>query len=108
MTQTECESAIATLAIQRLGTMWTGTNPGIPKYCSVRETGSDARGYFGSSFSGGVGRSDLAPICKVINTPAAGGTCTDPDPNMAGDGDYICPRGFLTKVQQYQMARAAV
>jgi hypothetical protein len=31
------------------------------------------------------------------NAPAAGGTCTDPDPNMEGDEDYMCPSGYSTK-----------
>jgi len=32
------------------------------------------------------------------NAPAAGGTCTDPDPSTAGSANYICPKGYQDKI----------
>ena len=33
----------------------------------------------------------------AVNAPVAGGTCTDPDPNADGTGDYVCPTGYIPK-----------
>lgn len=36
--------------------------------------------------------------CEAVhNSPAPGGTCTDPDPATAGDADYVCPNNFILK-----------
>jgi hypothetical protein len=35
-------------------------------------------------------------ICQA-STPAAGGTCSDPDPNTGGASDYVCPVGYAAK-----------
>merc|ERR1712046_425515 len=43
-----------------------------------------------------MGSSDMINA-SASNTPAANGTCTDPDPNTEGDTDYVCPRGFMAK-----------
>lgn len=65
-TQAECEKAVSAFGFTGLNNPWVGTYSRIPRWCSVRQTGSDPRVHFGGGSSGGVGRSDLAPICKVI------------------------------------------
>jgi len=39
----------------------------------------------------------LITLFKVTNAPAATGICTDPDPNAVGEGNYVCPAGYLAK-----------
>jgi len=69
VSQAECEQAIAELGIAYKPLLnpetWVGTVASIPKWCSVRQCGYDSRAHFAGSASGGVGRSDLAPVCKA-------------------------------------------
>ena len=62
-TEEECQRAVSALGITGLISPWVGANPNIPRYCSVRESDPNPRMHFGGSNSGGIGRSDLAPLC---------------------------------------------
>lgn len=72
ITLEECFKACETLGL-RAQPPWISTYPGLPRWCSIRERpGGDSgeeRMHFNSSPEG-VGRSDLAPICKA--PPPAG------------------------------------
>ena len=69
VSEPECFQAIEDLGITGLWGPWVGEATDIPRWCSVKDRahfgGSGKRPHFGGSASGGVGRWDLAPICKL-------------------------------------------
>lgn len=65
-TAEECEAAIVALGLVAQPS-WVSNFPGLPSYCSFREkvsSGSPERMHFNSA-KNGVGRDDLAPICRT-------------------------------------------
>lgn len=36
-------------------------------------------------------------VKSLVNAPAAGGTCDDPDPNTFGNGDFVCPNTHVRR-----------
>jgi len=66
-TQQECNEAHEALGLEILEE-WTGSNGSIPDNCSTRETNTGSQTshlHFNINTGAGVGREDLAPVCKA-------------------------------------------
>ena len=64
--ESECSQAIAALGITNGGDSWTGSRTTIPKGCSL-QTATDTMVF--NTGEGGLGRLDLAPVCKFTGNP---------------------------------------
>jgi len=60
--ESECSEAIASLGVTEGGSPWTGSRTTMPKYCSLQKA-TDTMVF--NTGSGGSGRHDLAPICRL-------------------------------------------
>merc|ERR1712050_656231 len=63
--ESECSEAIVSLGVTEGGSPWTGSRTTMPKYCSLQKATNTMVFNKGS---GGSGRHDLAPICRLTGT----------------------------------------
>merc|ERR1711897_16413 len=82
----ECNEAIAALGITNGGTPWTGSRTTMPKGCSLQKETDSTIFNMGE---GGLGRHDLAPVCKSRGTPEP-----PSDYQKLDYGETACPEGL--------------
>ena len=71
--QEECSRAITSLGVTAFDT-WTGSRAGMPRFCALQK---DTNEMIWNEVAEGIGRHDLAPVCKYTGTP------TPPEPTPA-------------------------
>ena len=64
--QEECSEAIAYLGVTNGGNPWIGSRTTMPKGCNLQKA-TDSMIF--NTGEGGLGRHDLAPVCKLTETP---------------------------------------
>jgi len=87
----ECSEAIAALGITEGGKPWTGSRNNMPKGCSLQK---DTNNMVFNTGEGGMGRQDLAPVCKLTGdpdpttpSPVASPPVATPTASPVGDND---------------------
>lgn len=81
----ECFKAVDALG-KKAQPPWIATFPGLPRFCSIRESPSAKTGSERMHFNShpeGQGREDLSPICKFVSQPGSEPEVNEPIPELS-------------------------